>query len=135
VDNIIAWLHQLRGNEIASPRLLEAVRRKGRTISVAFEGSDERRNLQACRANALNLERLIILQEDARKIEVLEEFLHGTQERLGLFRSVNAVEAEIHVKTFMLRHCRLLGVSAEDEDILRIMLRGYLDARSVSHVD
>jgi NADH-quinone oxidoreductase subunit E len=131
VDDIIGWLHQLRGKERASAELLNRIRAKGRVVSFSVEGSDERRNLQKCRANALNLVGLIILQEDVRKIEALEEFLHGTQERLGLFQHVNTVEAEIHVKQFMLRHRHLLGISQEDADILEVMLKGYLHARNV----
>jgi hypothetical protein len=132
LDIIIQWTHQLRGQEIATPRLLESIGKR-RSVAFAVEGSDERRNLQKCSANALNLVGLIILQEDARKIEALEEFLHGTQERLRLFVSVNTVEAEIHVKEFMLRHHRLLRISTEDATILEGMLKGYLHARDVSY--
>jgi len=132
-DKLIAWQSQIRGTEPATKTLIESVRSKGRAISVAEVGSDERRNLQACRANALWLGDLLILRDDARKIEVLEEFLHGTQERLGLLRSMTDVAAEVHVKRFMLRHCRMLGIGAADQAILQDMLRGYLDVANIPH--
>ncbi len=135
LDNIIQWYGQTRGEELASVELLQAMTKKGRLVSFAFEGTDERRNLQKCMANALCLSGLIVLQEDPRKIEALEEFLHGTQERLGLFRNNTSVQLEIHVKEFMLRHRRLLGISPEDAALLQQLLQGHYDARDVSYVD
>jgi NADH-quinone oxidoreductase subunit E len=124
-ERIIAWLHQLRGVELASPQLIEAICAKGRTINIARKGSEERRLLQFFKANA-NVGGVgynhIILQEDARKIEVLEEFLHGTQERIGIGGTIDILAAEIHVKRFMLRHRRLLGIGSEDVGVLRKML-------------
>lgn len=127
-ERIIAWLQQLRGTELASPQLIQAVCRKGRTVCYAAEGSEERRYLQRLKANA-NVggasHSQMLLQEDARKIEVLEEFLHGTQERIGIGGSFNILAAEIHVKKFMLRHRALLGISSEDVLVLQKMLGGY----------
>lgn len=51
---------------------------------------------------------------DPRKIEVLEGLLHGTQRRRGWDRYLTIREMEVHVKRFMLRHRRLLGISDED---------------------
>lgn len=128
VEYIIDWIGQLRGAELASAKLLEAVRRKGRSVVIAVDGSDEKRMLQCHKANANvggESHRHVILQEDARKIEVLEEFLHGTQARIGLISGSDEVpDAEIHVKDFMLRHQKLLGLSPQDVDILKQM-RGY----------
>jgi hypothetical protein len=64
----------LRGKELASQKLLDGIRKKGRVIVIALEGSEELRLLQVFRANAnVGGENLchIILQEDARKIETL----------------------------------------------------------------
>src|SRR5207302_6678275 len=69
-----------RGKELATGDFLEAIRRKGRHITFASPGSEELRYLDWMKANA-NVGggrlTLILLREDARKIEVLEEFLHG----------------------------------------------------------
>ncbi len=117
----------MRGIELASAELLEAARRKGRTIVIAKEGSEELRFLRYFGANAnAGGERLthIILLEDPRKIEVLEEFLHGTQMRIGIVDREGVLYAEIHVKRFMLRHRRLLGISEADAQVVRAMLGG-----------
>jgi len=89
--------------------LLDRIRRKGRTIEVATEGSDELRYLNAMRAHAkVGGETLshILLKEDSRRIEVWEEFLHGTQYKCRLIgrpeHDQNDVEvAEVLVKSFM----------------------------------
>ena len=117
----------LRGKELASQKLLDGIRKKGRTIVFAKEGSEEMRLLQFFRANA-NVGgedvRHIILQEDARKIEALEEFLHGVQKKLGILDNRTELEAEIHVKKFMISHCRWLRLSEDDVQVLRAMLAG-----------
>jgi hypothetical protein len=76
---------RLRAVEPASEHLLAAVRSKGRAIGFALPGSDELRYLDYMRANAnVGGEKLthILLRQDPRKAEVLEEFLHGTQKRI-----------------------------------------------------
>lgn len=94
---------------------------------IATNGSEEARLLECFQANAnVGGEKLdhIILQQDARKIEALEEFLHGTQWRIGILTRRTVVEAEVHVKRFMVRHCKLLGISEEDAEIITAMLGG-----------
>jgi len=116
---------ELRGTEAASKELIESVAGKGRTISYARPGSDELRYLDAMRANAnVGGDKLthILLREDPRKIEVLEEFLHGTQQRAGIIDRLGADGAEVHVKEFMIRHQRLLGLSPEDVKVLQQMI-------------
>ncbi len=49
---------------------------------------------------------------------MLEEFLHGTQSRLGIVDKLGRDDAETHVKDFMIRHRKLLGLSDEDVEIL-----------------
>lgn len=124
----------LRCLEMASRELLDRLRqgnRRGghrRRIVHAEPDSEELRYLSAMRANANaggpTLTHLV-LRVDARKVEVLEEFLHGTQFRCGLLGRMNLIEAEIHVKRFMMRHCKLLGISPEDFDVIRRMLGTY----------
>jgi hypothetical protein len=105
--------------------LIAAVEGKGRTITYAAPGSDDARYLDFMRANA-NVGgpelRHILLRPDPKKVEVLEEFLHGTQQRLGIVERLGLQGAEIHVKEFMIRHRRLLGISGEDVKILQQML-------------
>jgi hypothetical protein len=105
-----------RGVELASEELLDAVRRKGREI---FQDEDTQGLLDFFHANASTTGRDISLRTDPRKIEVLEEFLHGTQIRLGIQDRMTVAEYERHVKDFMIRHRRLLGISDEDVEWLR----------------
>lgn len=105
-----------RGVELASEELLDAVRRKGREI---FQDEETQRLLDHFQANATTTGTDISLRTDPRKIEVLEEFLHGTQIRLGIQNRMTAAEYERHVKDFMIRHRRLLGISDEDVEWLR----------------
>ena len=55
------------------------------------------------------------------KAAVLEEFLHGTQFRLGLIDRLSPAGAEAHVKDFMIRHQSLLGLGPEDVHILKVL--------------
>ena len=115
-----------RGSEPAPPELIDRVRSKGRAVVIVQSGSEELRFLDYMKANAnCGGERQdhILLRSDARKIEVIEEFLHGTQFRLGLARNLDPRDLEVHVKEFMIRHNRLLALSAEDVGILRQMVR------------
>jgi len=117
----------LRGTEHATEDLIKKVQSKGRTIDYALEGSDDLRFLDSMKANASaggpqNLN--ILLRTAPRKIEVLEEFLHGTQQRLGLINKLGIRGAEVHVKDFMIRHQKRLGISNEDVEILRRMMTG-----------
>jgi hypothetical protein len=125
----------LRCREPASEELLDRLRRGNaggkhkRQIVFAESGTEERRYLRAMSANANvggpSLTHLILLP-DARKVEVLEEFLHGTQFRMNFVQREGILKAEIHVKRFMIRHSRLLGISAEDVQIIGLMLKGIL---------
>lgn len=115
----------LRATELASAELLAKVQSKGRTINYALSGSDDLRYLNYMRANAnVGGEKMthILLHLDPRKVEVLEEFLHGTQKRIGLIDRIGVDAAESHVKDFMIRHYKLLGISREDVEILKKML-------------
>jgi hypothetical protein len=72
------------------------------------------------------LERELLLRPDARKVEVIEEYLHNVQRQVGLTQRLTLREVELHVKTFMLRHQRLLGISGADVE----WLRNWLNAPS-----
>jgi len=52
---------------------------------------------------------------------VLEEFLHGTQQKLGIIDDIGRAASETHVKDFMIRHQQLLGLGAEDVMRLKIL--------------
>jgi hypothetical protein len=54
-----------------------------------------------------------------RAFSALEELLHGTQWRNGIIQRLGTSGAETHVKEFMIRHQRLLGLSDEDIVILQ----------------
>ncbi|GMU56415.1 MAG: hypothetical protein AMXMBFR33_55610 [Candidatus Xenobia bacterium] len=78
----------LRGVEPASPQLLARMSKHGRTVDIAAEGSDDMRFLDMCGAEASAGgpgNQSILLRPEPSKAAALEEFLHGTQARLGIF--------------------------------------------------
>lgn len=95
---------------------MQAVQSHGRVI---LQDDRALQRLNQAGANAPQVGDYIFLRPDARKIEVLEEFLHGTQMRIGLGERLTRVQLEYHVKDFMIRHQRLLGISPEDVQWLR----------------
>lgn len=123
-----------RGTQPATEELLDKVRSKGRDILFATEGSEELRYLNKKKANAnIGGETYthILLREDPRFIEIWEEFLHGTQYKCGLFTDRTLGEGqdgfekcEEHVKEFMIRHARLIGICEADIKILQVLLGG-----------
>ena len=84
-------------------------------MTIADEGSDALRflNMRNAEATAFGADD-ILLRADPSKAAVLEEFLPGTQQRLGVIDRLGRSGAESHVKDFMIRHQRMLGLGAED---------------------
>ena len=114
--------NELAGVERASEELLQRVGQK-RAITFADEGSDAFRFLEFRNAEAAAFgEQDIILRLNPSKAAVLEEFLHGTQQRLGLIDRIGRSAAERHVKDFMIRHRKLLGISPEDTVLLQKLM-------------
>ncbi len=118
--------NELMGVEPASAELLTAVGTK-RSLVIATPGSEELRMLDYFGAEAsvggVN-NSSILLRENPSKAAVLEEFLHGTQARLGIVDRLGTSglgSAETHVKDFMIRHQQMLGLSNEDVRILKIL--------------
>ena len=115
------------GVQRATPELIDAIRGHGRRITIAKPGSDELRMLDDVEAEAgVGGEdmRSIILRENPGKAATLEEFLHGTQMRIGIIDKLGGRgigSAETHVKKFMIRHRRLLGLDDEDVGILQAL--------------
>ena len=113
----------LSGVERASDELLESVGRK-RSVEIVSEGSEELRYLDAVGAEAnVGGETMshILLRPNPSKAAVLEEFLHGTQHRLGIIERKGVAGAEWHVKDFMIRHAKMLGLSQEDVSRLKTL--------------
>jgi hypothetical protein len=112
------------GVEKALNDLLQAVGSRRRVVIVE-EGSEELRYLDYIGAEANvggeNMDH-ILLRLDPSKAAVLEEFLHGTQHRLGIIRRLGIGGAERHVKEFMIRHQDILGLSDEDIKILKKLI-------------
>ncbi len=110
------------GDELASPELLQSVGER-RQIQFAEPGSEEMRYLDYMGAEANvggpNMDH-ILLRGTPSKAALLEEFLHGTQHRLGIIKRLGVSGAESHVKDFMIRHQRMLGLS--DEDVRRLTI-------------
>jgi hypothetical protein len=118
-----------RGDERATEELIERMKSKGRDLQIAVEGTEELRFLNFMSANANvggELMTNILLRIEPRVIEVWEEFLHGTQKRCGIIEKLGVYQAEIHVKKFMLRHRRLIGISDGDVRILEALMEGSL---------
>lgn len=109
------------GVEPASDDLIRAVSSR-RSVNFAQPGSEEMRYLDWIGAEANvggpNVDH-ILLRPNPSKAAVLEEFLHGTQQRLGIIDELGRAGAETHVKDFMIRHQRLLGLGDEDIRILQ----------------
>ena len=64
---------------------------------------------------------LILHRPNPSRAAMLEEFLHGTQSRLGLTGRAG-FNAESHVKDFMIRHQNMLGLGAEDVSRLQQLM-------------
>lgn len=116
--------HEGFGIEKASSDLISKVASK-RNVLIAEEGSDEFGYLNWIKAEGVaqgEFNTDILLMPNSSKITVLEEFLHGTQNRLGIISKevspLNINTAEWHAKDFMIRHQKMLGIGAEDVDIL-----------------
>jgi hypothetical protein len=116
----------LKGVEPASQELINAVAAK-RTLKIAISGSDDLRYLDSMGAEANvggpNLTHILV-RENPSKAAILEEFLHGTQQRLGIVDRLGSSgmgSAETHVKDFMIRHQGILGIGQEDAAILKIL--------------
>ncbi|MEO1673040.1 MAG: hypothetical protein AAFR77_20070 [Cyanobacteria bacterium J06631_2] len=119
----------IRGDTVASKKLLQSIEEKGKTIVLAIPGSEEARLLDFFGANAsVNTNNIdhIIVRPDVLKIEILEEFLHGTQQKLGIIKRLGNYKSEIHVKEFMIRHQKLLCLSNKDIQALIIMKNSYI---------
>ena len=97
----------------ATTELLDAMQAHGRTITTATEGSEALRFLDTMGAEASaggEGHLSIILRENPSQSAAMEEFLHGTQDRLGIIDRLGVQGAENHVTDFMTRHSRLLGL-------------------------
>lgn len=97
----------------------------GRVISFATKGSEEIRYLKWMSAEAnVGGEMMIhiLLKNNLSTAAISEAFLHGTQFRLDLIDRLARQGAEVHVKDFMIRHQKLLGLADKGGDTLRILL-------------
>ena len=118
------------GVEPAPPELIQKVMDRRRVI-VALPGSDDlaylNNPLVMAEASCNDHDyQHIIIRENPSKAALLEEFLHGTQQRLGIIKELGRGGAEYHVKDFMIRHKRLLGLGTEDVEILQELMNAGL---------
>ena len=124
----------------ASKEFLDAIETKNRVIEIGGPDSYVLQHLDSISAEASvfitePLEPdIILLRENPSKIAALEEFLHGTQRKLDNLKDIDSVILEMHVKDFMIRHRRMLGLSDSDvqmlealkvEELKRAKMRGY----------
>ena len=123
-------MNRVRGDTIADDDLLQLIESKGRKIVVATPGSEEARFLDYFGANAsvdTGDVNHIIVRPDVLKIEILEEFLHGTQQKLGIIEKLGNFDSEIHIKNFMIRHQKMLKLFSGDIEALKIMRNSYIE--------
>lgn len=125
---------ELRHMELtkAEPELFDAMRQKGRELEFAEPGSPARNRLDESGKEASVLicdgqADLITLKVGAPKIAALEEFLHGSQMRNPALSDLPTAIKEIHVKDFMIRHPRLLGLSQNDLAVLRVLMDNEIE--------
>jgi hypothetical protein len=106
-----------RAAELVDQALLDNLRSRGYTVD---QSAEIQQYLDYRKANAATfLERDLLLRPDARRIEVLEEYLHNVQRQVGLTEKLTPWQMEIHVKEFMRRHQKLLGLSDADAHWLK----------------
>ncbi len=116
----------------ATPELLDAMVRKGRTVDIAETGSAQAKALEATAAKAsytytIDGKHIITLPPNAPKIAALEEYLHATQKKLGILdRAEHPTMPEVEVKDFMIRHSRMLGLTENDVQVLETLKRQEL---------
>lgn len=110
--------------QAASDELLKAISDKG--IPIRFATSEqELGHLSSVNASAvyriLEDGHEIVLPANPRKIQAIEEFLHSTQRKIGLLddHEIPRQIAEVHVKDFMLRHSRILGLTDNDVQVMQ----------------
>jgi len=112
------------GIEKASPELISSVSSR-RQVVFAKPGSSDMAYLDWMQAEAnVGGESFnhILFRENPSKAAVLEEFLHGTQAKIGVVDRLGTsgfCSAETHVKDFMIRHQSMLGLSNEDIVIIK----------------
>lgn len=121
-DNLKLFREGLEGVEKASKKLIQSISQK-RIVQIAEEGSDDLKYLEWMEAEAnVGGEDLthILLKPNPSKAAILEEFLHGTQKKIKMIeKSSDIAYAEYHVKDFMIRHKKLLGIGDQDVEILK----------------
>lgn len=106
-----------RATQLADATLLRKLEQRRFTID---QSADVLRYLDFRKANAATfLEKDLLLRPDVRKVEVLEEYLHNVQKDIGLLNKMRPWQMEIHVKEFMLRHQKMLGISEADAKWLK----------------
>lgn len=109
--------------EPISSDLVHAMEQKGRRIHLAEPGSEEWLNLEkgGCSAKVVYpFCNEIFAKQGGPRVSLIEEFLHGTQQKLGILDDPFLPNQfpEIHVKDFMLRHARMLGLKENDVILL-----------------
>ncbi|MEQ9406152.1 MAG: hypothetical protein RIK87_00440 [Fuerstiella sp.] len=97
-----------RASQMAPDELLQGLKNRGYEV---FDGPDIQRHLNRMGANASTFgTKDLLLRPDPRKLEVIEEWLHNVQQRIGIDPAIR----ESHIADFIHRHRRLLGLDEAD---------------------
>lgn len=108
----------------ASSELLDAMKRKGRDIVIAQPGMEEFDYLTFRKVEGSaggDNHAHMLMKPGCMKITAVEEFLHGTQSKIGMLDRTAPEIAEYRVKDFMIRHSRLLGLDENDVSVLEVL--------------
>jgi RHS repeat-associated protein len=107
----------------ANPSLIPKLKAKGWFID---QGATAQRHLDEIGALGRHLgDQRMMLPQNPKQLAVLEEFVHGTQAKIPKLDSVTGYAREIHVKDFMIRHRKLLGLTEEEVGILTRQRNSY----------
>lgn len=119
--------HLRKALQPCSDELLESIGKKDLLVVVAKEGSDDMKSLILAGAEGSYAADVILLRPGAPKIAALEEYLHALQDRFPRLSEMSIADREVHVKEFMLRNQRRLGLDENDVKALKILLEDAIE--------
>lgn len=122
----------LEGATDVNPTLIPNLRKRGWTVEIVEPGHPQYAGMvQDLTAGwwvgKFHMRLLQKPGENIKQVTVLEEFLHGTQDKIPLFDTKHPYPRyEIHVKDFMIRHRRRLGLEDRDVSVLEELIQMYV---------
>lgn len=127
----------LEGTTDVNPTLITNLRKKGWTVEIVEPGHPEYARMvdELTAGEYLGGTHMRLLQkpgDSIKQVAVLEEFLHGIQGKIASFDDIHPCPRyEIHVKDFMIRHRRSLGLEDGDVSVLEELIQNYVQRSKV----